>query len=172
MTWRADFDVDLFGEQRALELLPRQRVHQQLVGVDDQVTAVGPVQCARPDEVEVGDQRAELGQVLDLADQPVERGVVFVDHRGAVDLGVVDEDVDLIAAKRHLRGLLGVGLLALPGGQRGLAEAGGIGLAAQRDQSVMLGAPGEHEILGVLDDVVGELAQVLDDVGDVGVVVA
>ena len=60
--------------------------------------------CSAPggQQVEVGDERAEAGEVLDPADQRLMRRVVLVDDRRAVPPAIVDDDVDPIAAEPRI----------------------------------------------------------------------
>ncbi len=94
------FDPDLARPQDALELLPGERLEQQAARIEHQIAAVGAVQRAGLDQVEVGDQRAELGDVLDPAHQVRMRRVVLVDHRCALGPGMIDQEIDPVAPKR------------------------------------------------------------------------
>ena len=91
--------MDVAGVERPLQRGPAVIAGQQLLRVEHEVAAVGAVQRAGHQEIEIGDQRAEPRQVLDPADQRLVRRVVLVDDRRAVLLAVVDDDVDLVAAK-------------------------------------------------------------------------
>ena len=66
-------------------------------GVDDEVSAVGLVECACFDECEVGDEVAHFGHVLDAADEVFEGGVIAVDDGAAHGVLVIDEAVDAVA---------------------------------------------------------------------------
>ena len=89
-------DTDFPRLERALQRRPGVGAGQQLVGVEYQVTAVGAVQGAGFDQVEVGDQCAHLGYVLDPAQQVAEARAVLVDHRRGGQLLVVDQHVDVV----------------------------------------------------------------------------
>src|SRR6266511_1758466 len=60
-------DPDLTSFQSSLEELPSEGLGQKPARVEDEVAAIGPVQRARSDHGEIGDQRAEVGVVLDAA---------------------------------------------------------------------------------------------------------
>ena len=49
------------------------------------------------DQIEIRDQRAELGEVFDPADQVLDRGVIFVDDRCATALAVVHQKIHPVA---------------------------------------------------------------------------
>ena len=135
--------------QGPLQRIPGVGIGQHLLRVEQQIAAVGAQQRARLDQVEVGDQRAELGDVLDTADQVGLCRVVLVDHRRRLRVAVVDHHVDLIAPERrrprrpapnrHLDRRLGTAFL--------VAE----------------------EIVRVLDHVLADLIEVGDDLGRLGV---
>jgi hypothetical protein len=127
-------DADLAGGQRALEALPGERLGQQLERIQQQVAAVGLMQRARLDQQEVGDQRTELGNVLDPSDQVLVGGVVLVDHRRAFGRLAPHQQVDAKAVE--------IGQLA---GERGQAGQGFLGMA---------------ELVHALDDVLLHLVQV------------
>ena len=67
--------------------------------VEDQIAAIGPVQGARGQQVEVGDQGAEARKVFDPADEGLVGRVILVDHRRAALAAIVDQQVDPIAPK-------------------------------------------------------------------------
>ena len=116
-------DADLAGVERPLQRGPAEIAGQQLLRVEHEVAAIGAVQRAGDQQVEIGDQRAEPRQVLDPADQRLMRRVVLVDDRRAVPAAIVDDDVDLIAAEPahpRSRGLTGPGT----GGPRSGAGGG------------------------------------------------
>ena len=97
------FDPNLARTQGAFQTLPGIRLHQQLVRVEDEIAAVGLVQCARFDEGEVGDQGAEVFDVLDPADEVGVGGVIGRHHRRAGEAVAIDQDVDLVAAETGRR---------------------------------------------------------------------
>ena len=66
-------DADLAGLEAALERVPGVGLGQQVARLHHEEAAVGAVQGAGLDHGEVGDQGAELGQVLDAADQVGQR---------------------------------------------------------------------------------------------------
>ena len=88
--------------ERPLQRGPAEIAGQQLLRVEHEIAAIGAVQRARGQQVEIGDERAEAGEVLDPADQRLMRRVVLVDDRRAVPPAVVDDDVDLIAAEPRI----------------------------------------------------------------------
>ena len=59
-------------------------------------TAVSVMQRTGLDEGEVGHQSAHLGYVLDAADKVRVARLIEKDHRRALGVAVVDDDVDLI----------------------------------------------------------------------------
>ena len=78
---------------------------QQLVRIEDQVTAVGAVQCAGLDQRKVGNQGAHLRYVLDPPDQVLVGGVILENDRRAGRIRVVDDHVDAVGMKsRHAAG--------------------------------------------------------------------
>ena len=74
-------DPDLAGLDRPLQRLVGERRHQQLARIEQQIAAVGPVQRARLDQQEIGQQRAHLRDVLDPADQVGIVRVQLLHHR-------------------------------------------------------------------------------------------
>ena len=137
-------DPDRLRAQGSLELVPRERLLEQPPGVHDQVAAVRPVQRPRLDQREVGDQVAELGHVLDAAHEVGVGRVVLVDDRGALLRGAGDEHVDLVASSRPLLG---------PSAEEGLHRARPLGR--------------RQEVLGVVDDVLLDVGEVLEHGGHV-----
>ena len=75
------FDPDPAVPQRLLEPFPGERLAQQHAGVQQQISAVSPVQCARLDIAVVGDERAQLRAHLHPPDQ-VAVGRVRLDNYG------------------------------------------------------------------------------------------
>ena len=104
-------DLDLPVFQAALQGLVGKEPAQQVQGLQDEVAAVGPVQGPGPDQGEVGHQGAELGPAFHRPEQVGVGGVVLHDHRGALGLGVVHEDVHLVLGKGRLRHGKGKGAL-------------------------------------------------------------
>ncbi len=150
------FDPDLAVDQRPLELFPGIGLGQQLAGVDDQEAAVGLVQRARLDQREVGDQGAEPGGMLDPSDQVGDHRRVLDDHRRAVGIAVVDQDVDLVPLER--------GRLVAAGQLVGVPHQVGDRLAATLARRVGRGA---QEVVDVVDDVVLDPAEESDHLGQV-----
>jgi len=91
------FDLEAAGVQNPLEGLPGKGFQEKAAGVQDQVAAVGPVESAGPDEAEIGAQGSHSGAVLDAADEVLVRGVLLVDHRSPLGLGLVHQEVDPVA---------------------------------------------------------------------------
>src|SRR5690606_36484194 len=96
-------DADLAGEERALQRGPRELLGQQAFRVEHQISAVRAMKRAWADHREVRDERAELSGVLDAADEIREARVLLVDDRRGSAVGVIDDDVDLVAPQA-LRG--------------------------------------------------------------------
>ena len=88
--------------QRALERFEGQRLAQQCARVDHQEAAVGLQQRPTLDHAGVGDQRAELGFVLDAAHQVVVGRIGFDDHRRAPPVLMINHDVDLVVVEERL----------------------------------------------------------------------
>ena len=87
---------------------PRLLDHLAVIGhdrLDDlrlhQIAAVGDVQRPGLDLGEIGNQRAQLSDVLDASDQRGIGRIVFVDHRGTLAAAVIDHQVDFITAQRR-----------------------------------------------------------------------
>ncbi len=68
---------------------------------------------ARFDEGEVGHQGAHAGDVLDAPHQVDVGRVVLVDHRRPVQVGIVHQQVDLIAGEGRRVGIRGLAFLAV-----------------------------------------------------------
>ena len=81
---------------------PAEIAGQQFLRVEDQIAAIGAVQRARHQQVEIGDEGAEAGEMLDPADQGLMGRVVLVDDRRAVLAAIVDETVDPVAAEARV----------------------------------------------------------------------
>src|SRR6516225_6795021 len=60
------------------------------------------MQRARRQQIEIGNESAETGNVLDPSDQGLMRRVVLVDDRGAALSAIVDNDVHLVASEAAL----------------------------------------------------------------------
>ena len=139
-------DADLAGPERPLEVVPGEGLREQPADVEDQVPAVGAVKGARPEEREVGHQRAEVGPVLDPAHQARVGREVLVHHRSPGEPGPVHQHVDRVAAH-------GGGLRQRPPDL--LAHA-------------LLAAGGAvEELVDVLHDVAPDRVQVGDHLGQV-----
>lgn len=132
--------ADLLGAQDPLQGIPAETGGQQALGIEDQIAAIGLVQRARNDQIEIRDQGAETRQVLDAPDQVLMRRIVLEDDRRALRPGMLDDDIDLIAAQ-----------------QRQL-DAGRFRPLARRP----FGTAGGDEILGMLEDVALDLAEIAD----------
>ena len=104
------------------------------------------MQRTRRQEVEVGDEGTETGDVLDPADQRLMGRVVLVDDGGAVLAAVVDNDVDLVGAEAGL----GDGLL----------ECG-------RDRHPVARLHRRQKIVGVLLNIALDRIEILRDIGQV-----
>ena len=152
------FDPDFIGMQRAFQLLPRVALGQRFLGIQNQIAAVGPQQRPGLDQGKIGDQRAELRHVFDPPDQIGLGRVIVVDHRRLVRIGVVDQQVDLIAPEKSvhrrclpLRGDGGVGAARLRLGRPArLATHLGAHLATG----------GDDKGLAVLDDIGADLIDI------------
>jgi hypothetical protein len=84
-------DRHLTADERALEGIPGERGTQDIEHLQDEETAVGPLERSRLDLVEIGDHGAEGGAVVDAANQVVVGRVALVDDRCAYKAVVVDE---------------------------------------------------------------------------------
>ena len=76
--------ADLAGAQRPLQRFPAEIAASSRSRVEHQIAAIGPVQRAGHDQIEIGEQRAEARHVLDAADQVLMGRVVLVDDRRAL----------------------------------------------------------------------------------------
>ena len=100
---RRCLDSKLIAKQRALQLLVDKGMGQQFARIQNQVTAIGPVQGARTDQHMVSHQRAEFHRLLNPADD-IGQGRRILEHHGrAILAAVADDHVDPVAAQ----GLLG-----------------------------------------------------------------
>ena len=99
------FDADLPRRQRALQRFPGERLHQQLVGVDQQIAAVCAMQRTGLDQSEVGPQCAELRDMVHAPDEVVVARVVLGYDRHPVSATVIDQHVYHVTPEgRGLRG--------------------------------------------------------------------
>ena len=99
-------NADFAGGEDALEFLVGVGLEQQLARVQYEVAAVGAVQGARPQQSEIGQQRAHLRHVFGTADEIGLGRIVLVNdgRTHAVLAGrVADQDIDLVTAKGALR---------------------------------------------------------------------
>jgi hypothetical protein len=126
----------------------------QPLGVEDQIAAIGAVQSAREDQVEIGAQRTEPGEVFDAADKVLVGRVVLVDDRRALSPAVVDDDIDLIAAEPHV--------LRLGQGRRRYRRPAGL-----RRRRLL-----RQEIVDVFLDVALDRIEIVEHVGQIGVTAA
>ena len=94
------FDLRLARSQRAFQPFPGVGLLQDAEHFQNKVTAVGPMQGARPDQRKVRRQHAHLRPVLDETDQVAMVRMLLDDHRRSVVGAVVDQDVYLVALKR------------------------------------------------------------------------
>ena len=85
------FDAHLARLQRTFERFPSEGLLQQAQRLDDQISAVGAMQRAAANQVEVGDQGAQSRLVLGAADQVRIGRIVLEDDRSAGGLAVVDQ---------------------------------------------------------------------------------
>src|SRR6266849_34048 len=60
------------------------------------------MQSPRNQEIEVRDEGAEAREMLDTPDQCLVRRIVLIDNRRTVLSAIVDNDIDLIAAKPRI----------------------------------------------------------------------
>jgi len=67
--------------------------------IKQKIAAIGAVQGAGDQKVEIGNEGAEAGKMLDTAHQGLVGRVVLIDDPGAVQIAVVDNNIDLIAAE-------------------------------------------------------------------------
>ena len=134
----------LAAVQRPLELVPGLRPLQQLADVDDQVAAVRPVQRPGSDQRVVRGQRPHPGDVLDPADQRGQRGVVLVDDGRALLASPVHQHVDAVG------------------------DPGVFIIYTEWYRKWERARRGGQEAVGVGDDVVADLVEPGDDVGEVG----
>lgn len=109
------FNAGGIGAQGAQQSFPGRGVLQQILHMQDQKTAVGPVQAARPDESEICDQRAHFRLAFHATQQVHGSGVVLHHHRRTRKGAVVHQQVGRIAVK-HV-----VGLAVVAWAGRGLA---------------------------------------------------
>ena len=97
--------------QAALQGFIREEPAQQVHGLQDEIASVGPLQGPGPDQGKVGHQGAELGPAFHRPEQVGVGRVVLHDHRGALGLGVVHEDIHLVLNERRFRHGEGKGAL-------------------------------------------------------------
>ena len=137
-------DPDFARPQSPFERLPGGRLGQHLARIEQQVAAIRPVQGAGADEIEIGHQRAELGPVLDPADQTLEGRLVLIDHGGMGRATVIDDEIDPIAPESIFGARLGsVALIA-----------GAVG--------------GPHDRIDILDHVLADLVEIAHHLVDIG----
>src|SRR5215831_6760966 len=140
-------DADLAGNECTFQRCPAEISGQQPLRIEQQITAIGTMQCPRREQIEVGDERTEARNVLDPADQRLMGRIVLEYDRGALVGAVVDKDIDLVAPEAVLGdGLLDWGRHRPPWrGRRRLRQ----------------------KIIGVLFDVALDGVEVLHDFGQV-----
>ncbi len=98
------FDTDALIAQRLLERFPGQRLAQQAARVQDQVAAIGAMQCASFDLAEIGDQRAILRAHFHTTDQVEIRWIGLQNHGRALQPAVIHDHIQAIAVIRRARG--------------------------------------------------------------------
>ena len=111
-------DEDLVGDlhphfarpKRTLELVPRVRRLDELLGVDEQVAAVRTVEGACFDEREVGRERAQPGDVLDASEEARDGRMILDDDRRARRATVLDDHVNPIPREHAPVGISGAAL--------------------------------------------------------------
>ncbi len=151
---RRRLDLDEPGAQRPLQRVPGERLGEDLPRVQDQASAVGPMQGPGLDQHEVGDQRSHLRHALDASHQVGLGRMILVDQRralrrpagmspGEVPLVPIHHDVDLIAARRR--------------GSTHLSQS------SQPHHHLRLLLRLGEEVVGVLDHVVPHGLQMLQD---------
>jgi hypothetical protein len=136
------------------------------------------VQRAGADQREVGDQRAQLGDVLDAPEQVGVGRVLLRDDRRAVIVLVIDQRVDLVAAQplaavvvlvQRLAQHLGDAVVGLGGEARGLLDdvARDVGQVGQHVG--LIEVRGRDAIEHAAGDALGDLALERELRGGVGV---
>ena len=88
-------NLNFLGSQRPFQRIPRIRLQQQFPRVNKQKAAVGTVQCSALNQGKVGNQRAELLNTLNLADQVPLRRVIQKHNRRPAVRHVLNHDIDL-----------------------------------------------------------------------------
>ena len=134
--------ADLARTQGALQSIPAETSGKEPLSVEHEIAAIGAMQRARDDQVEIGDERAKTREMLDAADQVLMGRLILIDDRRTCPTGIVDEYVDLVAAER--RHPLGHRSFRLPG----IAVLSG-------------------ELLGMLEDVALDFAKIGHHRGEV-----
>ncbi len=93
------FDLQSSAAQKAPQLFPHQRVGQQVAQMQHQEAAVRAVQTAGAYPGKIGHQHIVFGLIFDAAEQRAEQGIVFDDHRRAVQAIVVHDQVDPVTGQ-------------------------------------------------------------------------
>ena len=88
-------NLNFLGSQRPFQRIPRIRLQQQFPRVNKQKAAVGTVQCSALNQGKVGNQRAELLNTLNLADQVPLRRMIQKHNRRPAVRHVLNHDIDL-----------------------------------------------------------------------------
>ncbi len=106
------------------------------------------MQRTRRQEIEIGNESSETGDVLDPADQSLMCGVILINHRGAMLRTVVDNDVHLVAAE--------------PGPGDGFFKGG-------RARHALVRLRRRQKIVGILFDVVLDGIEIRRDLGEIAI---
>ena len=105
------FNQDMFVFQGPFQGLPGKVAAQQIQDLNDQITAVGPMERPGADHGEIRKQGAELGFFFNTSEQVGIRGIGFVNDRGPLGFGMIHQHIDFIAGKGrfHQRSRKGAG---------------------------------------------------------------
>ena len=84
--------------QRPFQRFIRFRVAQQIMGVHDEIAAVGPMQTAAFDIAEMGRHHPALHFIFQAAHQIVIGRILLDDDRRAFRFAVIHQQIDIITA--------------------------------------------------------------------------
>ena len=87
------FNPDFSGFHCTFKAFPCIRLHENLSGIEYQITAVGPVQCPGLDQCEISYQCPHVGLMFRSSNQVGMVGVVFKNNRSRVPPAVVHQDI-------------------------------------------------------------------------------
>ena len=96
-------DAYFTGRQNALQAFPCHRLCQHPAGINNQISATGPVHGTAANQSEVGIEIALAGPVFDLPGQVLVVGQVLVDNGRADGFGIIHQQIDLVAGQKANR---------------------------------------------------------------------